>query len=66
MLISTSRGVTEERAEAELAEKAIIESYLPAQLSEEEIIKLVESVIHESGANGPQAMGSVIGQVKAG
>jgi hypothetical protein len=58
------QGGSQERAEAELAEKAIIEAYLPAQLSEEEIIKLVEDVIAQSGASGPQAMGSVIGQVK--
>jgi uncharacterized protein YqeY len=58
------QGGSQERAEAELAEKAIIEAYLPAQLSEEEITKLVEDVIAQSGASGPQAMGSVIGQVK--
>jgi len=52
------------RADAELAEKAIIEAYLPAQLSEAEIAKLVDDAIAETGAAGPQAMGQVIGQVK--
>jgi len=58
------QGGNQERAEAELAEKSIIEAYLPAQLSEEEIIKLIDSVIAETGASGPQAMGLIIGQVK--
>ncbi len=58
------QGGNQERAEAELAEKSIIETYLPAQLSEEEIIKLIDSVIAETGASGPQAMGLIIGQVK--
>jgi uncharacterized protein YqeY len=58
------QGGNQERAAAELAEKTIIQNYLPAQLSEGEIIKLVEKTIAETGASGPQAMGSVIGQVK--
>jgi uncharacterized protein YqeY len=58
------QGGSQERAAAELAEKTIIQNYLPAQLSEGEIMKLVEKTIAETGASGPQAMGSVIGQVK--
>lgn len=52
------------RADAELAEKAIIEEYLPEQLSDEEIVKMIDDVIKEIGATGIQAMGQVIGQVK--
>lgn len=58
------QGGDQSRADAELAEKAIIEEYLPAQLSEEEISKLVDEAIAATGASGPQAMGQVIGQVK--
>ncbi len=58
------QGGNQERASAELAEKTIIESYLPAQLSEGELIKLVEKTIAETGATSPQDMGSVIGQAK--
>jgi uncharacterized protein YqeY len=58
------QGGAQGRADAELAEKAIIETYLPAQLSEEEVTKLIDAVISETGAAGPQAMGQVIGQVK--
>ncbi|HMH30920.1 MAG TPA: GatB/YqeY domain-containing protein [Methylomirabilota bacterium] len=59
------QGGSQDKADAELAEKAIIETYLPAKLSEEEIIKLIDGVIADTGAAGPQAMGQVIGQVKA-
>jgi len=38
---------------------------LPAQLSDAEISKLIDEVITATGAAGPQAMGQVIGQVKA-
>jgi len=59
------QGGNQEKAEAELTEKALIEKYLPAQLSEEEIAKLVDEAIAATGANGPQAMGQVIGAVRA-
>jgi len=58
------QGGNEEKAEAELTEKTVIEKYLPAQLSEEEITAMVEDVIQEQGASGMQAMGQVIGAVK--
>lgn len=59
------QGGNNDKAEAELAEKAIIEAYLPTQLSEEEIGKLIDEAVAATGAAGPQAMGQVIGQVKA-
>ena len=59
------QGGDQARADAELAEKAIIEAYLPAQLSDAEISKLIDEVITATGAAGPQAMCQVIGQVKA-
>ena len=60
-----TQGGDPARAEAELAEKAIIDAYLPEQLSEEEIAKIIDEVIVETGASGLQAMGQVIGHVKA-
>lgn len=54
-----------ERAEAELAEKAIIEAYLPAKLTTEELASVVDEVVSGVGEVSPQAMGQVIGQVKA-
>lgn len=53
-----------DRAEKELAEKTIIEEYLPAQLSDEELQKIIATAISDSQATGPQAMGQVIGTVK--
>jgi uncharacterized protein len=59
------QGGSQERADKELAEKAIIEQYLPAQLSEAEVAAIIDAVVAEQGAEGPQAMGKVIGAVKA-
>lgn len=47
----------------EEAELAIIATYLPQQMSEDELTALVEKVVAETGANGPAAMGQVIGAV---
>lgn len=57
-------GGDQERADKELAEKAIIDAYLPAQLGEAEIATIIDEVIQQTGASGPQAMGQVIDQVK--
>lgn len=57
------QGGNNEKAEAELAEKAIIEKYLPAQLSDEELTKIVDEYIANLQATSAQ-MGQVIGAVK--
>ncbi len=54
-----------ELAAAEKAEAAILEAYLPEQLSEEEVRAVVTATVAELGVSGPQAMGQVIGAVKA-
>ena len=59
------QGDDQTRADKELAEKAIIEEYLPAQLSEDEIAKLVEEAIRQTGATEQKDMGKVIGAVRA-
>lgn len=58
------QGGDEERAKAEAIEKQIIETYLPAQLSPEDLNKLVEEVVRELEVSGMQAMGQVIAKVK--
>ncbi|GLX96363.1 GatB/YqeY domain-containing protein [Herbidospora sp. NEAU-GS84] len=50
----------EEQAKAELEEQAVLEEYLPAQLSDAELAALVDEAIAETGAAGPQAMGQVM------
>jgi len=59
-----TQGGSPERAEAELAEKKVIEKYLPAQLSEAAVRELVTDVIAEIGATDMTAMGSVMTAVK--
>jgi uncharacterized protein YqeY len=44
----------------ERAEAAIIANYLPAQLTEDEIKKLIQDAIAETGATGPSGMGLVM------
>ncbi len=50
-------------AEPELAQAAIIEKFLPEQLTEEEIEKVVVQTIDALGATGMQDMGKVMGMV---
>ncbi|MGO4913153.1 GatB/YqeY domain-containing protein [Leeuwenhoekiella sp. W20_SRS_FM14] len=52
-----------EMAQEELAQAAVIEQFLPEQLSEEEIEKVVIAVIEQTGATGMQDMGKVMGLV---
>ena len=49
-----------ELAARERAELVVIEGYLPAQLSDEELAALVADAIAETGAEGPRAMGQVM------
>jgi hypothetical protein len=49
-----------DQAEAERAEGVILDEYLPAQLSDEELTALVADAIAETGADGPRAMGQVM------
>lgn len=48
-------------AEAELAQVAAIEMYLPKQMSEEELTVALQTIIAETGAAGPKDMGRVMG-----
>jgi uncharacterized protein YqeY len=50
-------------ADGEQREAAIIEAYLPAQLSDEELRAIVGDVVAESGASSPKEMGKVMSQV---
>ena len=50
-----------ELAEDELAQCKIIEQYLPAMLSEEELAAALKQIIAQVGATGPQDMGKVMG-----
>ena len=48
-------------ADAELAQVSVIERYLPEQLSEAEIEKIVKTIIDQTGAASMKDMGKVMG-----
>lgn len=50
-----------ELAENELAEAAVIEAYLPKQMSDEELTAAVKAIIAEVGATSAKEMGKVMG-----
>lgn len=60
----TKAGQTD-RAEKEKSELTILEEYLPAQMDDDDLSKIVDEVLAETGASGPQDMGRVIGAVVA-
>lgn len=56
-------GGRNDLADNEKQELAIIESYLPEMMSEEEIREVVKQKIQQVGASGPQDMGKVMGPI---
>jgi len=54
----------EELAAKEMAEIAVIQEFLPAQLGDDELAALVDAAIAASGASGMQDMGPVMGRLK--
>jgi uncharacterized protein YqeY len=59
------QGGRADKAATERAEGEVIAGYLPEQLSEAEIKKLIEETIAAVGASGPADMGKVMGALKA-
>jgi uncharacterized protein YqeY len=53
-------GGRPDRAERELAEGAVLDGYLPAQLSDDDLAALVREAVAEAAVSGPQAMGAVM------
>ena len=51
-------------ADKEKAELAILSAYMPAQMSEAEIVAEVQAAVAQTGAGGPQDMGKVMGVLK--
>ena len=52
-------------ADKEAAEQVVLQAYLPARLSLEEVTAAVKAIVAELGASGPGDMGKVMGAVKA-
>ena len=59
------KGGREDLVNIELAEIAVIETYLPEQLSIEELDALIDEVISATGAENIRDMGKVMGQIKS-
>ena len=53
-----------DKAAEEKAEGEVIAKYLPAQLSEDDIKKLIAAAVASTGAAGPGDMGKVMGAIK--
>lgn len=58
--IYTQQG-RQDLADAELAQVAVIEKYLPKQMSAEELEAELKTIITQVGASGPKDMGKVMG-----
>lgn len=54
-----------ELADKEEAEISVIQSFLPQQLSDDEVAKVIEDIIAKTGAAGIKDMGKVMGELKA-
>lgn len=51
-------------ADKEKAEMRVLEAYLPARLSEAEVLEAVKALVAQVGASGPADMGKVMGAAK--
>ncbi len=58
-------GGREDLADIELAEIGVLKTYLPEQLGEAELDKIIDEAIKDAGAESMRDMGNVMGQVKA-
>ena len=59
------QAARQDLADKEKAEMAVLQVYLPARLSAEEVAAEVKAIVTELGAKGPGDMGKVMGAVKA-
>ncbi|HEX4693364.1 GatB/YqeY domain-containing protein [Sphingomonas sp.] len=60
-----AKGGRQELADAEAAEIAVIERFLPAQMTEDETKAAIEAIKAELGASGMKDMGRVMAELKA-
>jgi len=55
----------EDLVKPELEQAAVISQFLPAQMSEEDVAKIVDEVIAQTGANSMKDMGKIMGMVNS-
>ena len=58
------KAARQDLADSEKAEIALLQAYLPAQMSEAEVADAIAAALKESGAAGPKDMGKVMGLLK--
>ncbi|MDT9012071.1 GatB/YqeY domain-containing protein [Novosphingobium sp. APW14] len=59
------QGGRQELAEVEKSELAVIETFLPQQMSDDEVQAAIAAIIAETGAEGMKDMGKVVAALKA-
>jgi len=59
------KGNRNDLADIELAEVAVLDTYLPEQLSDTELDALIDEAISATGAESIRDMGKVMGQIKS-
>jgi uncharacterized protein len=52
-----------QQADQEAYERSVLERYLPAALEPDELARLVDRAVAESGASGPRELGKVMGRL---
>ena len=60
-----TKAARQDLVDKEAAEMAVLQGYLPARLSADEVAAEVKAIVAELGAKGPGDMGKVMGAVKA-
>ena len=60
-IVQFEKGGRMDLSEKEKKELAVIEKYLPEQLSDDKILKIIKEVIKGTGADSPSDMGKVMG-----
>ena len=60
-----TKASRQDLADKEIAETKVLQAYLPARLSADEVAAEVKAIVAELGAKGPGDMGKVMGAVKA-
>lgn len=60
-----TKAARQDLVDKETAEMAVLQAYLPARLSADEVANEVKAIVAELGAKGPGDMGKVMGAVKS-
>jgi uncharacterized protein YqeY len=64
-IVAFEAGGRQDLADKESAELAVLQAYLPARMSADEVAAAIARIVAETGASGPADMGKVMGAAKA-